>query len=63
MGGKILGDIADSDGETKPRHIIASRVTEAINTLRGSGRKRKRNGDGPTKKKARLTTKRDIFFP
>jgi hypothetical protein len=33
-GGKILDDIADSEGETRPRHIIASRVTEAINRLR-----------------------------
>jgi hypothetical protein len=63
-GVKILSDIADDD-ETKPRpHIVASRVTEAINRLRGSGRKRKtKKNKGPIKKKKARLTKRDIFFP
>jgi hypothetical protein len=68
-GGKILTDIADND--EFPQNIISSRVTEAINRLRGRGGKRKRKSGAPIsakrprlpKNKKAKSTKRDIFFP
>jgi hypothetical protein len=60
-GGKILTDIADS--ESNPQHIISSNVTEAINRLRGSGKRKRKTTTTIRAKRVRKSTKRDIFFP